>query len=92
MKSILQQDKVCYLCGRTFGLEKHHIFGGVANRKISEAQGLWVWLCGETCHRGVDGAQYNPDKNKLLKYQAQMAFEKTHSHAEWMKIIGRNYL
>lgn len=92
MKSILQQEKVCYLCGRTYNLEKHHIFGGVANRRISESQGLWVWLCGDTCHRGTDGAQYDRDKNIMLKMDAQTAFEKTHSHNEWMKIIGRNYL
>ena len=92
MKSILQSDKVCYFCGRTWGLEKHHIFGGVANRKISERAGLWVWLCGATCHRGVDGAQYDPQKNRLLKVEAQKAFERDHTRTEWMKLIGKNYL
>lgn len=92
MKSILQTDKVCYFCGRTYGLEKHHIFGGVANRRISERAGLWVWLCGQTCHRGTEGAQYDPWKNKLLKMDAQQAFERTHTRSEWMKLIGKNYL
>ena len=92
MKSILQTDKVCYLCGRQTGLEKHHIFGGVANRKISEAHGLWVWLCGQTCHRGTDGAQYDKDKNRLLKAEAQKAFEQFHTRAEWMALIRKNYL
>jgi hypothetical protein len=92
MKSVLQTDKVCYLCGRTFGLEKHHIFGGVANRKLSERYGLWVWLCGTRCHRGTDGAQYDPEKNMMLKRDAQYAFERTHTRAEWMKIFGKNYL
>ena len=92
MKSILQDEKKCYLCGREYGLERHHIFAGVANRRISEAEGLWVWLCGETCHRGIDGAQYDPEKNRFLKQMAQMAYEQTHSHDEWMKLIRRNYL
>jgi hypothetical protein len=92
MKSILQSDKVCYICGRTVGLERHHIFGGVANRKISEKYGLWVWLCGTTCHRGIDGAQYDREKNLYLKMDAQAAFERTHTHAEWMKLICKNYL
>ena len=92
MKSILQTEKVCYLCGRTNGLERHHIFGGVANRKISEANGLWVWLCGVTCHRGLDGAQYDPLVNRRLKMDAQYAFERTHTRAEWMRLIGKNYL
>ena len=92
MKSILQTDKVCYLCGRQTGLEKHHIFGGVANRKISEAHGLWVWLCGQTCHRGTDGAQYDPVLNKRLKMDAQYAYERTHTRSEWMQLIKKNYL
>ena len=90
-QSILQRDKVCYFCTRTFGLERHHIFAGVANRKLSEKYGFWVWLC-HKCHTGKDGAQYDPLKNKLLKMDAQTAFERTHTHAEWMKIFGKNYL
>ena len=34
-KSILQDDKVCYICGTTASLEEHHIFGA-SNRKKSE--------------------------------------------------------
>ena len=92
MKSIMQEEKVCYFCGRTTGLEKHHVFGGVANRRIAERLGLWVWLCGQTCHRGMDGAQYDKEKNLSLKADAQKAFELTHSRKEWMNIIGKNYL
>lgn len=44
MKSIIQTEKSCFLCGRETCLEKHHVFAGVANRKISEREGLWVWL------------------------------------------------
>lgn len=92
MRSILQTEKRCYFCGRVNGLEKHHIFGGVANRKISEAHGFWVWLCGATCHRGTDGGQYDKLKNLQLKQDAQFAFERTHTRQEWMKLIGKNYL
>lgn len=92
MKSILQTEKVCYMCGREYGLEKHHIFAGMANRRISEREGLWCWLCGTTCHRGTHGAQYDKEMNFYLKGQAQKAFERTHTRQEWMKLIGRNYL
>ena len=91
MRSILQAEKACYLCGRRFHLEKHHIFGGVANRKLSEKHGLWVYLCAD-CHRGTEGAQYDRTKNQRLKMDAQFAFERTHPHAEWMKIFRKNYL
>lgn len=91
VNSIMQTEKACYLCGRQTGLEMHHVFGGVANRKLSEKNGLKVWLCHE-CHTGNAGAQYDAAKNRRLKAEAQMVFEKTHTHAEWMKIIGKNYL
>lgn len=91
MQSIMQSDRVCYLCGKVCGLEIHHCLSGVANRKISEKYGLKVWLCHE-CHTGKNGAQYDPFKNKLLKMDAQTAFERTHTRQEWMKLIGKNYL
>ena len=90
-KSIIQTEKVCYLCGKTVNLERHHIFGGVANRKISEQLGLCVYLCHD-CHTGKDGAQYNKFTNLRLKQDAQRAFEKTHTRDEWMKWIGKNYI
>lgn len=90
-KSILQQDKSCYFCGKLTGLECHHIFGGVANRPISEKYGFKVWLCHD-CHTGTEGAQYNKQMNLQLKQDAQFAFERTHTRSEWMKLIGKNYL
>ena len=91
MKSALQENKRCYLCGAVVNLERHHIFAGVANRPISERHGLWVWLC-HNCHTGTDGAQYDKEKNLLLKSEAQKAFERFHTRAEWMALIRKNYL
>ena len=90
-KSIIQDDKQCYFCGKLTGLECHHVFGGVANRPISEKYGLKVWLCHD-CHTGTEGAQYDKTRNLQLKQDAQFAFERTHSRSEWMKLIGKNYL
>jgi Zn-finger protein len=90
-KSIIQDDKQCYFCGKVTGLECHHVFGGVANRPISEKYGLKVWLCHD-CHTGTEGAQYDKMKNLTLKQDAQYAFEREHTRSEWMKLIGKNYL
>jgi len=90
-KSIMQSDRACYFCGRVNGLECHHVFGGVANRPISEKFGLKVWLCHE-CHTGKNGAQYDKEKNLLLKQDAQRAFEKLHPREWWMELIKKNYL
>ena len=90
-KSIIKNDRECYLCGKTVNLERHHIFGGVANRKISEQLGLWVYLCHD-CHTGTEGAQYNKDTNLRLKRDAQRAFEAIRNRQTWMNWIGKNYL
>ena len=91
MTSILQTDKRCWFCPCENGLEKHHVFAGVANRKLSEKYGLWVWVCHEH-HTGKNGVQYDPEKGRELKRYAQGVFEITHSHAEWMKVFRKNYL
>lgn len=90
-KSILQAERCCYFCGRVNNLEVHHVFGGIANRPISERLGLKIYCC-KNCHTGKDGVQYNSEKNLLLKQDAQRAFEKTHPRSEWMELIGKNYL
>lgn len=91
MESIMQDGKFCYFCGTTVGLESHHVWGGVANRPISERYGLKIWVC-HSCHTGPHGVQYDKAKNLLVKQQAQRAFEKTHTRAEWMALIRKNYL
>jgi len=90
-RSILQSDRSCYFCGSVIGLEEHHIFAGVANRKISEKYGLKVWLC-HRHHTGDKGAQYDRDLNLQLKQEAQKAFEIHYSRSEWMDLIRKNYL
>ena len=90
-KSIMQKEKVCYLCPRTYGLEEHHVLAGIANRRLSEKYGLKVWLCHEH-HTGRNGAQYDADLNLLLKQQAQRSFEAIHGRRLWMVVFGRNYL
>ena len=90
-KSILQSDKRCYFCNRVNLLEKHHVLAGVANRKISESLGLWIWCC-HNCHTGRNGVQYDKEKSTLLKQDAQRAFEQSHSRSEWMDLIRKNYL
>ena len=91
MKSIIQQNKECYLCGRKTNLECHHVLGGVANRRLSTKYGLTVFLCAD-CHRGTDGAQYNKELNFQLKRDAQMAFEELYGHDKWMETFRKNYI
>ena len=91
-KSIMQDSKRCYFCGRQVGLEEHHIFGGVANRKLSERYGLKIWCCDYHHRDPKNGVQYNREVNQKMKQLAQIAFEARHSHEEWMQVFRKNYL
>lgn len=92
MKSIIQKQKQCYVCGQVTNLHDHHIFFG-KNRKKSEKYGMKVWLC-YLHHKGIDGVheKYGHELDLKLKKIAQRKFEETHTREEFMKIFGRNYL
>lgn len=94
-ESIIQGNtKECYITGQTGQLDKHHIYPG-ANRKVSEAQGFWVWLKHDL-HNGNNPAAVHNNPNQgwdlKLKQDCQRKYEQTHSRAEFLKLIGRNYL
>ena len=91
MKSIIQNEKECWVCGKTWCLEEHHCMGGNPNRKNSEKYGLKIWLCLER-HRGNTGVHFNSDLADMVHKHAQTVFEKEHSREEFMTIFGRNYL
>ena len=94
MNSILQKEKKCFLCGSCANnLEQHHIFGGTANRKLSEKYGLKVLLCGEMCHRnGKQAVHRNKEVALWLKTQGQKRFEEVYPDLDFIQIFGRNYL
>jgi hypothetical protein len=92
-KSIIQQGEPrCFYCGSRVGLERHHVLGGTANRKLSEKYGLWVYCCNRHHTDPKEGVQYNRQMNQSLKRLAQIAFEARHSRAEWMEAFRKNYL
>ena len=88
-KSILQKEKKCYISGAEYNLDLHHIYAGIANRKISDKWGLVVWLRHDI-HMDLH------DRNKNLDYQlkrdAQKAFEKLYGHEKFMELFKKNYL
>lgn len=86
----------CYLCGRNGNgdpLEKHHIFGG-PNRRLSEDDGIFIWLCGSRCHRnGPLSAHKCASTVRMLHEIGQRSWEqKNGSREEFTKRYGKNYL
>ena len=87
----------CYMCMQQGDyslkpvLEKHHVFMGPL-RKISEKEGLYVYLCPE-CHRyGKHAVHRDYAVCRMIQQEAQKKYEETHSRAEFMRIMGRSYI
>lgn len=95
MNSIMQNKKECFICQSQINLEEHHIFFGNANRRLSEQDGLKVWLCVEH-HRGTNGV-HGKNGNELdhrLKQIAEKKWIDTYNKSinDFIKKFGRNYL
>jgi hypothetical protein len=96
MKSILQKEKQCLVCGNT-QVEEHHVIYGTANRKLSEKYGLKVWLCNKhhTASLYLDkstAVHFNKVFDEKLKKMAQRKFEEVYPELDFLKVFGRNYL
>lgn len=90
MKSIINNDKKCLICGKT-SVHKHHIFFG-ANRPISEKNGFWVYLCPAHHNMSDYGVHFNRELDTQLKQLCQSLYEETHTREDFIKLIGKSYL
>ena len=90
MNSILQTNPECFICGAMRELERHHCFPGVPNRKHSEEDGLWVWLCADH-HRGDISVHFNRNMDLKLKRYAQAKYEESHTREEFVGRYGKSY-
>lgn len=83
----------CKNCDSTYSIEEHHVFFNRGQRKISDKHGFIVDLC-SICHRsqpqGVHGG--NRELDLKLKRICQEEYERNHTRAEFMRLIGRNYM
>ena len=94
MKSIIQNEKKCFICGTTNWLEEHHIFEGTANRKISEKYGLKIFLCHRHHNEPPYGVHHDKEKMLMLKQIGQEKFMKYYNKTkeEFIEMFGKNYL
>lgn len=86
----------------TPNVHRHHIFEGVANRKLSDEDGLWVPLTYEH-HEGNLSVHNNKEMATLMHIIGQLAYEKKFykeqcgikedpARNEFMKRYGKSYL
>lgn len=90
-ESIMQEERRCYVSGRTDWLEKHHLYGG-GNRALSERYGLWVWLNHYYHNEPPEGVHYNKALRLELQKEGQLAFMEAYPGLNFVEIFGRNYL
>ena len=91
-KSILQENRECFVTGKTTGLHKHHVFEGTANRRKSEKWGLFIYLTPEYHNTSNKGIHYDKEFELRVKRYAQRRFEELYGHDKWMAEFHRNYL
>ena len=101
MKSIMQKkDGTCYLCKMLHSdfsikqTQEHHAVHGMGRRKLSEKYGLKVYLCfrHHTADGGPEAVHKNAETDRLVKKEAQRAFEKRWPDLDFREIFGKNYL
>ena len=93
VKSLLSDEKVCYVCKSPVNIHKHHIYYGSANRKLSEEYGCFCYLCYRHHNGSNMGVHFYKPLDTALKWECQRAFEnKVGDRSEFMRIFGQNYL
>ena len=91
-KSLIRNDKECYVCRSTLNIHKHHIYGG-ANRKISDKQGCWVYLCAAHHNMSDQGVHFNKALDTELKEKCQRVWEERNgSRQQFIAVFGKSYL
>lgn len=89
--NLLQNEKCCYITGKTVNLHRHHVFQG-SRRKASEKWGCWVYLTADMHNMSNKGVHFNRELDLKIKKEMQEAFEKVHGHDKFMEVFGKNYL
>lgn len=92
-KSIISEEKRCFICGSNQWIEIHHIFGA-ADRKKSTEYGLVVPLCHYCHNEPPNGVHQNKDIRRKLQAYAQKKAMKHYGWDmdTWRSIFGKNYL
>lgn len=92
-KSIISDERKCVVCGDTRYLHKHHIYGGVGRRNLSEKYGCWCYLCARHHNMSDHGVHSDNLLDLKLKQMCQDTFERqVGSRERFREIFGRSYL
>lgn len=92
-KSLLSNERRCYLCRTTLDLHKHHIFEGRGRRQLSEKYGCWIYLCAAHHNMSKHGVHADKSLDLSLKAECQKAWERKYGTTkDFIRIFGQSYL
>lgn len=92
MESIISNEKVCFVCNTPFNLHRHHIFGGIGRRNLSEQYGCWIYLCGYHHNLSRRGIHSDHELDKSVKALCQQAWEQRFGTTEdFIRTFGKSY-
>lgn len=91
-KSIMEKDDL-WSTEHFTGCHKHHIFGG-ANRKLSEQDGLFIYLTPELHNMSDKGIHFNKTFMDYAHSVGQLSWMRYYKKTkeEFIARYGRNYL
>lgn len=101
-KSIVSEEKQCFICNSTMNLHVHHIYNG-AYRSKSDRDGCWCYLCSYHHVDGNHSVHRDPERARWLKAYTQRKWEerfvsshpsvpKPDARGEFIKMYGKSYL
>ena len=89
MKSIIQDERRCFLCRTVTGLDEHHILAG-SYKKVAEELGLKVYLC-RSCHKRVQESEADMQKLREIGQLKAMKYYKWTAD-QFRGVTGMNFL
>lgn len=90
-KSIMQNEKKCWVTDVTEGLHCHHIYRA-ANRKLSEQYGCYIWLRPDWHNMSNYGIHFDKSFDNDMKQLCQRRFEETYPDLDFRQIFGKSFL
>ena len=92
-KSIMSNKYECYVCLYPYDLHRHHIFFGFANRKLSERDGCWCYLCAVHHNMSRVGVHFNRELDLKIKRECQEKWEETYGdRKKFIQRYGKSYI
>ena len=92
MNSIMPKDEL-WETEKFEGCHKHHVFGG-ANRRISEEDGLFIYLTPEMHNMSNKGIHFNQPFMDYAHVKGQFAWMEYYGRTkeQFIKRYGRSYI